>query len=33
VDGFFPATRGVLQAEEILAKIRLPKPVSSEPPR
>jgi AcrR family transcriptional regulator len=31
VDGFFPATRGMLQAEEILAKIRLPRPVSSEP--
>jgi AcrR family transcriptional regulator len=30
VDGFFPAARASLQAEEILAKIRLPKPPGSE---
>jgi AcrR family transcriptional regulator len=30
VDGFFPATRGMLQAEEILAKIRLPRPPAPE---
>jgi hypothetical protein len=29
VDGFFPAARAMAQAEEILAKIRLPRP--SEP--
>jgi AcrR family transcriptional regulator len=33
VDGFFPAARATLQAEEILAKIRLPKPPASEPAR
>ena len=26
VDGFFPATRAMVQAEEILAKVRLPRP-------
>ena len=26
VDGFFPATRATAQAEEILSKIRLPRP-------
>ena len=26
VDGFFPAARATAQAEEILAKIRLPRP-------
>jgi len=31
VDGFFPATRAKVQAEEILAKIRLPRPPASEP--
>jgi AcrR family transcriptional regulator len=31
VDGFFPAARAKLQAEEILAKIRLPRPPASEP--
>jgi AcrR family transcriptional regulator len=31
VDGFFPATRATAQAEEILAKIRLPRPPTSEP--
>ena len=30
VDGFFPAARGKLQAEEILAKIRLPRPPAPE---
>jgi AcrR family transcriptional regulator len=30
VDGFFPATRAVVQAEEILGKIRLPRPPVSE---
>lgn len=33
VDGFFPAARATSQAEEILAKIRLPKPPGSEPAR
>jgi AcrR family transcriptional regulator len=33
VDGFFPAARATLQVEEILAKIRLPRPQSSEAPR
>jgi AcrR family transcriptional regulator len=33
VDGFFPAARAVVQAEEILAKIRLPRPPASESPR
>jgi len=32
VDGFFPAEQAALRAEEILAKIRLPKPVASDPP-
>jgi AcrR family transcriptional regulator len=31
VDGFFPATRATAQAEEILGKIRLPKPPVQEP--
>jgi hypothetical protein len=31
VDGFFPATRATAQAEEILAKIRLPRPPVSGP--
>ena len=31
VDGFFPAARATVQAEEILAKIRLPRPPTSEP--
>jgi hypothetical protein len=31
VDGFFPATRATVQAEEILGKIRLPKPPVQEP--
>lgn len=31
VDGFFPAGRAAVQAEEILAKIRLPRPPDSEP--
>src|SRR5277367_5587248 len=31
VDGFFPATRAIVQAEEILAKVRLPRPPVSEP--
>jgi AcrR family transcriptional regulator len=31
VDGFFPAARAKLQAEEILAKIRLPRPPTPEP--
>jgi hypothetical protein len=26
VDGFFPTTRAIVQAEEILAKVRLPRP-------
>jgi AcrR family transcriptional regulator len=30
VDGFFPAARAAVQAEEILAKIRLPRPPTSE---
>ncbi len=30
VDGFFPAARASVQAEEILAKIRLPRPPTSE---
>ena len=30
VDGFFPATRATAQAEEILGKIRLPKPPAQE---
>jgi AcrR family transcriptional regulator len=30
VDGFFPAARAVVQAEEILGKIRLPRPPISE---
>jgi AcrR family transcriptional regulator len=33
VDGFFPAGRATTQAEEILAKIRLPRPPASEPGR
>jgi AcrR family transcriptional regulator len=33
VDGFLPAARATVQAEEILAKIRLPRPPSSEPAR
>ena len=33
VDGFFPAARAKLQAEEILAKVRLPRPPAPEPPR
>ena len=33
VDGFFPAARAKLHAEEILAKIRLPRPPASEPVR
>jgi AcrR family transcriptional regulator len=33
VDGFFPAARAAVQAEEILAKIRLPRPPASEPAR
>ena len=33
VDGFFPAARATVQAEEILAKIRLPRPPASEPAR
>ena len=33
VDGFFPAARAAVQAEEILAKIRLPRPQSAEAPR
>jgi AcrR family transcriptional regulator len=33
VDGFFPAARATVQAEEILAKVRLPKPPASEPAR
>jgi AcrR family transcriptional regulator len=33
VDGFFPAARATVQVEEILAKIRLPKPQSAEVPR
>jgi hypothetical protein len=31
VDGFFPATRAMVQAEEILAKVRLPRPPLSGP--
>jgi AcrR family transcriptional regulator len=31
VDGLFPAERATSQAEEILAKIRLPRPPASEP--
>jgi AcrR family transcriptional regulator len=30
VDGFFPAARATVQAEEILAKIRLPRPPTAE---
>ena len=30
VDGFFPAARATVQAEEILAKVRLPRPPVSE---
>jgi hypothetical protein len=30
VDGFFPAARATVQAEEILAKVRLPRPPASE---
>jgi AcrR family transcriptional regulator len=33
VDGFFPAARAAVHAEEILAKIRLPRPPASEPAR
>jgi AcrR family transcriptional regulator len=33
VDGFLPAARAKVQAEEILAKIRLPRPPTSEPAR
>jgi AcrR family transcriptional regulator len=33
VDGFIPATRAISQAEEILAKIRLPRPAASGPAR
>jgi AcrR family transcriptional regulator len=33
VDGFIPASRAVVQAEEILAKIRLPRPGASGPTR
>src|SRR3984885_6059022 len=33
VDGFFPAARAAVQAEEIRAKIRLPRPPASEPAR
>ncbi len=33
VDGFFPAGRATVQAEEILAKTRLPKPPDSAPAR
>ena len=33
VDGFFPAARAAVQAEEILAKIRLPRPPASEQAR
>jgi AcrR family transcriptional regulator len=33
VDGFFPAARATVQVEEILAKIRLPRPQSAEAPR
>jgi len=33
VDGFLPASRAVSQAEEILAKIRLPRPPNPESPR
>jgi AcrR family transcriptional regulator len=31
VDGFFPAARAAAQVEEILAKVRLPRPPVSEP--
>jgi hypothetical protein len=31
VDGFFPATHATVQAEEILAKVRLPRPPVAEP--
>src|ERR1700722_4329700 len=31
VDGFFPATRAMVQAEEILAKVRLPRPEAQGP--
>jgi AcrR family transcriptional regulator len=33
VDGFFPGTRAAVQAEEILAKIRLPRPPAPGPAR
>ncbi len=33
VDGFFPAARAAVQVEEILGKIRLPRPPASEPVR
>jgi AcrR family transcriptional regulator len=33
VDGFFPPARAAVQAEEILGKIRLPRPPSSDPVR
>jgi AcrR family transcriptional regulator len=33
VDGFFPAARATLQAEEILAKIKLPRPPATEAAR
>ena len=33
VDGFIPALRAMAQAEEILAKIRLPRPGASGPAR
>ena len=33
VDGFFPAGRAAIQAEEILGKVRLPRPPVSEPVR
>ncbi len=33
VDGFFPASRATVQAEEILGKIRLPRPPTAEPGR
>src|SRR5271154_6828835 len=33
VDGFFPAARATVQAEEILAKMRLPRPPAVGPPQ
>jgi AcrR family transcriptional regulator len=33
VDGFFPAARALAQAEEILGKVRLPRPPASDPAR